>query len=393
MNLFESLRLAVEGIRVNKLRSFLTLLGIIIGIAAVIMVVSIGQGGRALLLKEMEKIGSNFFTLYVDWEEGEPPNERDFTVQDVAVIKELVPEISLLAPSNYGSAIVQGPKDKKPAQVIGTDSDYAGIFKIKVTRGSFLGTSRSGPRAVVVLDEQLARDVFGSVDPLGKRVSINNNQALVIGLSKEESGITSMRSAKNIYVPLDFWQEMFERRTIEQLEGSAVGRGEVQTAMDQAVKILERRHQTRDRYKSISMDQQMQITGKITGILTYIIGSVAGFSLLVGGIGVMNIMLVSVTERTREIGIRMALGARRRDIMLQFLIEAVVLCLVGGFAGAVIGSGGAAVFAWLLKWPSLVSWSAILIAFAFSSAVGVFFGLYPAARASGMDPIEALRQE
>lgn len=393
MNLLEYLRLAAEGLWMNKLRSFLTILGIIIGIAAVITVVAVGQGGRAVLMAEMEKIGTNLFAIYIDWQEGGPARERDFTLQDIAVIKELVPEITHLAPTSYRPATVKGPKEKKPAQVIGTVADYVPIAKIKVTRGSFLAAGQDGARAVAVLDETLAQEIFGNVDPLGKRVVINNRPALVIGLTKEESGFLGLQTVKNVYVPLGFWQEIFEERAITQLEGCTAKREDVPQAMAQAVKILERRHQVKDRYKAVSLEQQMQVAGKITGIITLIIGAVAGISLLVGGIGVMNIMLVSVTERTREIGIRMALGARRQDILSQFLIEAVVLCLAGGLIGILLGAGGAYLVARLAKWPPLISFGTVLVAFAFSAAVGIFFGLYPANRAARMNPVEALRQE
>ena len=393
MNLLEYLRLAAEGLWMNKLRSFLTILGIIIGIAAVITVVAVGQGGRAVLMAEMEKIGTNLFAIYIDWQEGEPPRERDFTLQDITVIKELVPEITCLAPTSYRPATVQGPKKKKPAQVIGTVADYANIAKARVTRGTFLAAGQDGARAVAVLDEALAQEIFGNEDPLGKRVAISGRPALVIGLTKEESGFLGLQTVKNIYVPIGFWQEIFAERAITQLEGSAARREDVLPAMAQAVKILERRHQAENRYKAVSLEQQMQVAGKITGIITLIIGAVAGISLLVGGIGVMNIMLVSVTERTREIGIRMALGARRRDILSQFLIEAVVLCMSGGLLGILLGAGGAYLVARLAKWPPLISFGTILVAFAFSAAVGIFFGLYPANRAARMNPVEALRQE
>jgi len=344
-------------------------------------------------MAEMEKIGTNLFVIYIDWQEGEPPTERDFTLQDISVIKELVPEITHLAPISYRPATVKGPKKKKPAQVIGTVADYASIAKTRVTRGSFLAAGQDSARAVAVLDETLAQEIFGNVDPLGKRVVINDRPAMVIGLTKEESGFLGLQTAKNVYVPLGFWQEIFAERAIAQLEGSTVKREDVPQAIAQAVKILERRHQVKDRYKAISLEQQMQVAGKITGIITLIVGAVAGISLLVGGIGVMNIMLVSVTERTREIGIRMALGARRRDILSQFLIEAVVLCLTGGLIGILLGAGGAYLVARLAKWPPLISFGTVLVAFAFSAAVGIFFGIYPANRAARMNPVEALRQE
>jgi len=177
------------------------------------------------------------------------------------------------------------------------------------------------------------------------------------------------------------------------LEGQTYPGEDINSAMTQAVKILERKHNNPGRYMSRTMEQQMEIVNKITGVMTLIVGAIAGISLFVGGIGVMNIMLVSVTERTREIGIRKALGAKRKDIMVQFLIEALVICTIGGVIGMLIGIGGAFIIAKFAKWPPLVSWTTILVAFLFSSAVGVFFGLYPASKAAKMDPIEALRYE
>jgi ABC-type antimicrobial peptide transport system, permease component len=393
VNLLEYLRLAAEGLWMNKLRSFLTILGIIIGIAAVITVVAVGQGGRAVLMAEMEKIGTNLFAIYIDWQEGVPPGERDFTLQDIAVIKELVPEITRLAPASYRPATVKGPKKKKPDPGHWNRCRLRRHRQDQGDRGAFLAAGQDGARAVAVLDETLAQEIFGDVDPLGKRVVINDRPALVIGLTKEESGFLGLQSVKNVYCPLVSGRKFFEERAIAQLEGCTVKREDVPQAMAQTVKILERRHQVKDRYKAVSLEQQMQVAGKITGIITLIIGAVAGISLLVGGIGVMNIMLVSVTERTREIGIRMALGARRRDILSQFLIEAVVLCLAGGLIGILLGAGGAYLVARLAKWPPLISFGTVLVAFAFSAAVGIFFGLYPANRAARMNPVEALRQE
>jgi putative ABC transport system permease protein len=393
VNFIEGLRLALESLWVNKMRSSLTILGVVIGIAAVITVVAVGQGGQAVLMAELQKIGTNIFAISVNWQEGEPLGELDFTYQDIAVIKELVPEITYLAPTNYISAVVRGPKDKKPAQVIGTEADYAQIANVKVVKGRFLSQRPGTTRAVVVLDQALAEEIFGRLDPVGKRITINNRPVQVIGLTKEEGGFLGIQTIKRIYVPLSFAQDISGQRVIQQMEGIVANREKISAAMAKAVIVLERRHNVKDRYKAISLEEQMKIAGKITGIITLIIGAVAGISLLVGGIGVMNIMLVSVTERTREIGIRLALGARRKDILKQFLIEAIVLCLAGGLLGIIIGAGGSMLVARLAKWPPLISFGTVLIAFAFSAAIGIFFGLYPAGRAAKMNPIEALRQE
>jgi putative ABC transport system permease protein len=199
-------------------------------------------------------------------------------------------------------------------------------------------------------------------------------------------------NSAEVYIPIQTWQELFFP-SIANLEGSAVAREDVETALSQAIKVLERRHRLPDHYAGESMEQAMQMANKFTGIITLIIGAIAGISLLVGGIGVMNIMLVSVTERTREVGLRMALGARRRDILIQFLIESIVLCLLGGAIGMTLGVGGAFLIAKLAHWPPLVSWWTVLVAFAFSAMVGVLFGILPANKAARLDPIEALRRD
>ena len=196
-----------------------------------------------------------------------------------------------------------------------------------------------------------------------------------------------------VYVPWSTWSAAFGSNRVDQLEASAVSRDRVEAAIDSAKALLNRRHGTEDRYEAFNVEQLVSATNKIAEILTYIIGAVAAISLFVGGIGIMNIMLVSVTERTREIGIRKAMGAQHKDILLQFMIEAVVLSLIGGFIGILIGIGGAFLASYLLKWPPLVSWITILIAVLFSAGVGIFFGIYPANKAARLDPIEALRYE
>ncbi len=392
MNLFESIRVALEGIRANKLRSFLTTLGIIIGIAAVIAVVAIGQGGRAVLMTEMEKVGTNIFVVYVDWRSGKNPNGREFSASDVQVLKDKVPGITHISANSDTMDDVRGPKSKKFCQVRGVSADYAFISKLTMKKGRFFSEEDDTlSRRVAVLDEALADEIFGRTEPLGNMVSVGNTPFLVIGVVAKGESIFGFGENVNTYIPGRAWRNMYGPY-INDLEGSAVSKEKVQETMEQAVKVLERRHRGA-KYGSESMEQIMQSANKITGIMTLIIGAIAGISLFVGGIGVMNIMLVSVTERTREIGIRKALGARRKDILIQFLIESVVLCVLGGIIGMALGIGGAFLIAKLAKWPPLVSWWTALIAFTFSAAIGIIFGMLPANKAAKMDPIEALRRD
>lgn len=393
MNLLESIRVALEGIMVSKLRSFLTTLGIVIGIAAVIAVVAIGQGGRAVLMSELEKIGTNLFAIYIDWRSDKQVTGREFNLSDVAVIKDSIPDITHLSPSSQTMGDVRGTKDKKYAQITGVTSDYSYIRKINMKQGHFFtDEDDNGKRRVAVLDEDLAVQVFGRSQALGNKITLENTPFLVVGVIAKGESALGFSENPSVYIPIQAWQVMFGEY-VGMIEGSASGKEKVNEAMGQAVKLLERRHHDPGKYAGQSMEQEMQTANQITGIMTTVIGAIAGISLFVGGIGVMNIMLVSVTERTREIGIRMALGARRRDILVQFLIEAVVLCLLGGLIGMALGTGGAYLIARIAKWPPLVSWWTALLAFAFSAAIGVVFGILPANKAARLNPIEALRRE
>ncbi len=393
MNLWESVTVALESIRSNKLRSFLTTLGIVIGIAAVICVVAIGQGGRAMLMQEMEKFGTNIFYVFVNFREGESTRLGDFREVDARVIKQVVPEVKYMAPVRYSNMTLRGNQNESSAQVVGTTADFARIKNFNTSWGRFFSEDDNAVgRRVAVLDGALAIDLFGRGNPVGERVVINGNPAVVVGVLEEQESVLGFNSQQTVYVPLSFLQQVTRSNFIHELVGSAASKEDVYRAMDRATSIMERRHNAPAHYTAHSMEQEMQSANKITGIMTLVISFIAGISLVVGGIGVMNIMLVSVTERTREIGIRMALGARRKDILVQFLIESVVLCVLGGIIGTMLGYGGALLIAKLAHWPPLVSWWTVLVAFGFSAAVGVFFGIYPANKASKLDPIEALRR-
>lgn len=395
MNVLELLTVALASIKSNKLRSFLTTLGIVIGIAAVISVVAIGQGGRAMLMTEMEKFGTNLFVVYVNYREGETARFPDLQVNDITVIKELVPEVKYMAPVSYSQLRLRGSVGVKTLQVLGTSADYEHVRKLNIVRGRFItGEDEAVSRAVIVIQEDTAKELFGTENPIGQRIVIKNNSVLVIGIVKPDTSALGFDSQQMAYLPLSYMRNVTGWNQINQIYGSADSKEEVALAMERSKTILQRRHNTSaEHYVCASMEEEMQTANKITGIMSLVISFIAGISLLVGGIGVMNIMLVSVTERTREIGIRMALGAQRRDILVQFLFESIVLCLMGGLIGTILGYGGAFLVAKIAKWPPLVSWSTVLIAFLFSAAVGLFFGLYPANKAARLNPIEALRRE
>ncbi|ABO51429.1 protein of unknown function DUF214 [Desulforamulus reducens MI-1] len=394
MNFKEFILVGLEGLRNNKLRSFLTTLGIVVGIAAVISVIAIGEAGKAMIMNEMESFGTNLFEVYPNYKDGESMKSTDYTKQDVTVIKNLVPQVKHLAPMKYDRGEVRSTTGKKSTTIIGTTTDYQYIRNVEILFGRFFSPEDdAAAKRVVVLDEVLANEIFNMENPVGQKVMVNGSAAVVIGVIKKTESSLGMSPGKYAYVPISFMQGGSRWEYVGYLMGSAASKEEVYLAMEKAKTILERRHNAPGHYAVYSMEQEMQTVGKVTGIIGLVISCIAGISLLVGGIGVMNIMLVSVTERTREIGIRMALGAKRKDILIQFLIEAVVLCSVGGLIGILLGYGGAFVVALFLKLPSLVSWWVVLLAFLFSAFIGVFFGLYPANKASKLDPIVALRRE
>jgi putative ABC transport system permease protein len=390
MNLRELLKMALINIKGSKMRSLLTTLGIMIGIAAVIAVVAIGEGGRSALNMEVEKFGTNIFVIYVR-EELRP---GDFQMIDVEVIKSAVPQVKYLAPQNNLSVKVRGPRKEINLGLTGTTSELADIRNIEMKSGRFINEDdQVNSRNVIVLEEDAARELFGTADPLGQQVSIEGDGALVVGVVRKVESKLDEGGSKAAYVPLSFTSHMRGIEMIYYLYGSATDKTAVDEAMNSSVKVLERRHQNPKHYSCESMQGNLRQINQILDIIGLIISSIAGISLLVGGIGVMNIMLVSVSDRTREIGIRMALGARRRDILIQFLVEAIVLCLIGGLLGTIIGYSGAFAVAKIADWPPLVSWKTIGLAFGFSTAVGLIFGVYPANRAARLDPIEALRRD
>lgn len=394
MNIKELVVVALASIKSNKLRSFLTTLGIVIGIASVISVMAIGQGGQAMLMQEMEKFGTNIFIVSVDYGEDESYNPTDLLVSDINVIKNVVPEVKYMAPISSSQMKLRGSKKQKSAEVIGTNSDYDKVKNLELSQGRFINNEDEiGGRQVVVLDDDLAQELFGSENPLGQRVVIGSTSSMVVGVVKTGRTMISMDMRETAYTTMTFMHNMTGSTQIQEIDGSAATKDTVDTAMECSKSILERRHNNPGHYQANSMEQEMQSVTRMTGIVRLVISLIAGISLLVGGIGVMNIMLVSVTERTREIGIRMALGASRQDIVIQFLFESIVLCLLGGIIGTILGFSSAYGVAIFANWPPLVSWWTVVVAFLFSTGIGLFFGLYPAKQAARLNPIEALRRE
>lgn len=399
MNFFEGLRGALFSLRTNKLRTGLTMLGIIIGIAAVIAVVTIGLGGKAAIMQEMEKNGVNLFVMYT---KSVGQNEQTvgdcLTIQDGESLRRALPQVRTLLPASIEYTTLEVNQKRSSAMIVGTTPDFADLRHREIAKGRFLSEEEfSADRRVVVIDQTLTDSLFGAGNPLGQQVIIQNVPCRVIGvLAKDTSAFAQFDvGPKNAYayVPWGTWSDIFQSTRVDQLEGATYLEADLEGTISSVKRILNVRHGTADQYDAYNVQQLVQSANKITRILTSVIGLVAGISLLVGGIGIMNIMLVSVTERTREIGLRKAVGAKERDILTQFLLEAIVLSLVGGIMGIALGVGSALMVAFLLHWPPLLSGWAILFAVSFSIGVGLFFGFYPALKAAKLEPMTALRYE
>lgn len=396
MNLWEMIRMAMENIWANRLRSALTVLGIIIGVMSVILVVTIGQGGQARILNEMEGIGTNLFVVYIGTTEDDYEKYR-ITLEDCRAIKESVESIEALSPLVYGYTVVEGSPRKQSAYVYGVDSDYNQIQNIKMAAGRFFSSiDNSVARRVVVINQRLAEELFGSARmAVGKKIKVKQVSVVVCGVAESGSGMFGPESPM-VYMPIKLHFQLFDSEDrINEIYGSAAHKDLVEESARKAIRVLEVRHQVKDSkaYQFVTMSQQMDAVDQVLAIITMIIGAIAGISLLVGGIGIMNIMLVSITERTREIGVRMAVGAKREDIMRQFLLESVVLSVTGGLIGVFLGVGVSVIVCMAMDIPVVISFGTIILALLFSITVGVFFGIYPANRAAKQDPIEALRYE
>ena len=397
MNWLEMIFVALYGIWVNKLRSSLTVLGIIIGVASVILVLTLGRGGQSKIMNELESMGSNVFVVYVNQPEDGDYNKYKITSEECKIMRESIEGIKALTPMAYASPQVQSRRKKENCMIIGTESCYNQITNIPMVKGRFINQNDdAAARKVIVINQKMSDDLFGvGGDALGQVITVDQTPVMICGIFKNGSGMLEGAPRAMAYMPINTFLSMFPYSGVYELDGSAETKEQVEKVAQRVLKSLEIRHDAvgKKAYMVFNMEQELQSANNVMSIITMIISAIAGISLLVGGIGVMNIMLVSVTERTREIGIRMAIGAKRTDIMIQFLIEAVVLSLLGGVIGVMLGLGGGAIVCLLAKIPFTVSIGIVLLAFIFSSVVGIFFGMYPANRAAKLDPIEALRYE
>jgi len=406
MSIYESLRTALGGLTTNKMRATLTMLGIIIGVASVVALLSVGEGVEASITSEIQGLGSNLVFISPD-QPDDATSPAYLTTADAEALADPfnTPALVAVSPLMQGNLAVTYGDTTINLSVGGVNSQYLAVRSMGLSLGGFLtAADLEDEMRVAVLGWNVYTDLFAEDDyPLGETITIDNIRFEVVGVLEQQGGFGS--EDDSVYVPLTTAQaRLYPQRTLSGerpvavIFASVADETQVDTALTQITATLRERHDLaagdEDDFQITSQQAILDMAGEITAILTIFLGAIAGISLLVGGIGIMNIMLVSVTERTREVGIRKAVGATRRDILLQFLLEAIVLSFLGGLLGIALGASGAGLIGNLS--PDLatkVTSGTLVLAAGVASAVGLVFGVYPALRAANLRPIEALRYE
>jgi len=404
MNVLESISVALEGLAANKLRAALTMLGIIIGVSAVITMLALAGGASGRMMEHIKQMGTNVLVVMSGQSKsgavrGGFGSMDTLTLEDCESLVAKCPAITKVAPEVRSSAQIKFRNKNTSTTVIGTTPDYQSVRNYKVDKGRFFrDRDVKSVRKVAVIGPTAAKNVFGKLSPVGKSISIRGIEFKVVGLlvTKGSSGFQDQDD--QVIVPVTTaMRRLFGQQYIRTINAQAVSMDQMDKATSQITRVLRKRHHladaAEDDFTVRNQAEIMEMANETSKVFSLLLGGIASVSLLVGGIGVMNIMLVSVTERTREIGIRRALGARRRDIQSQFLVEALVLSLTGGIAGILMGMVGSAIVKSASGLNTTVTLGSVLLSFGFAAVVGVFFGFYPARTASRLDPIESLRYE
>lgn len=404
MRIKESLHIARRSLMGNKMRSFLTTLGVVIGVGAVITMISIGRGAKVDISERIKSLGSNVLAIR--------PGSQQFGMvrfgrgsvmtlkyEDAQTIRERSQYVTNISPEVSRSLQVKYGNKNNNIEILGVTPDYQIVQNAHVETGSFF-TDRDilYKEKVCVVGKTVVKDLFEGADPTGKILRIENISFRVLGVMQEKGSMGPWDMDNRIYVPLTTAQKrLFGTNYLREINVQVNSEKDMGAAQAEIEKIVRRQHKlpaSKESDFNIQDQKEFLKTLEATGqSFTYLLAGIAAVSLIVGGIGIMNIMLVSVTERTREIGTRKAVGAKRRDVLVQFLVESLVLSLIGGGIGIALGIGGAQLISKLAGWKTVVSPDAILLAFFFAASIGIFFGIYPARKAARLNPIEALRYE
>jgi len=406
----ESLRVALRSLAGNKLRTALTALGVIIGVGAVIAMLAIGEGAAQRITQSISSMGTNLITVFPGNPRirgGGPGGQMITTLvpEDAdAIRRNLHNTVSRVAPSSRGSATVKMGNQNTQTSVVGTVPAYQMVNNADTSMGRFITDNDvRGRLKVAVVGPTVVENLLGSVnaDPLGRDIEINRIRFRIIGVLKAKgSGGFGQDQDDMIVIPLSTaLRRVFNRTYLSNISVECSSRAKMDLATEQITALLRRRHHLRPPFPDNddvgvrSQSALLEMSQSVTGTMTALLGGVAVVSLIVGGIGIMNIMIVSVTERTREIGIRKAVGATGRDIMAQFLTESLVVSVLGGLVGILVGIGGSYLVGRILGWPTVVRPQAVVLSFVVAAAIGIFFGIYPARKAAQLHPIDALRWE
>ena len=408
MNFPMTLRIALKALGRNKMRSSLTMLGIIIGVGAVIAMIAIGSGAKARIQEQIASMGSNLLIVLsgsatsggMRFGSGSVPT---LTVEDSKAIASELSAVKYAAPVLQGVTQIVFGNQNWATVTFASTPEVLLIRDWPVVKGrSIIQSDVEGAAKVCLLGQTVVDNLFGDIDPVGQVVRVKQFPFTVVGVLSVKGQTTWGQDQDDVvYVPLTTGQRLLFGQQfpgmVRSIAVQATGPDTMNLAEDQIIGLLRQRHRIRasqdNDFSVRNLTEAMSAAEESAKVMSILLGAIASISLLVGGIGIMNIMLVSVTERTREIGIRMAVGARGRDILWQFLVEALVLSLIGGIIGIILGVGASKIISQMFKWPTLISVQALFLSFSFAGGVGIFFGFYPARKAAQMDPIEALRFE
>ena len=410
MNLLLNIKEALQSLAANKTRSLLTILGIVIGVASVIALLSVGQGAGDSITGEIESIGTNVIYILDGNDAEDVTNPQDLTLRDARALDASANnnDIAYVAPTITRGAEVSYADSSREANILGITPDYQFVQNISMAEGSFITDSQvEGRSAVVVLGPEIADRLLGRhTGIVGNTLRIGGYPYRIVGVAEAKGGSAFNNPDTNIYIPISTAQARLPRGGAPDRVGIILASAETAEVADQAIEqirdILRRTHRipprSPDDFTVLNQQDFLAVASSITNVLTIFLGGIGAISLLVGGIGIMNIMLVSVTERTREIGLRKALGARKKDILLQFLTESVLLSMIGGAIGIAFGWAISLIVNQIAVQSGTpldisVTINSVLLATIFSAAVGIFFGYYPANRAASLEPVEALRYE
>lgn len=394
MRIAEAWRVALDALRANRLRSGLTMLGVIIGVAAVVVLVAIGTGAKREVERQVEGLGSNLLVVVpgrINF--GSAPSVSRLTLSDVDAVSRVVGDPNRVAVTVASGETVRAGSRSTFTTVQGVLETTPQVFTRSLGRGSYLTRSDvDTARRVAVLGSGVASTLFGDRDPIGQQVSVAGVRFRVIGVFAPLGQSLGVDRDNEVHIPVTAAHRLEGTQRIDGIAVKAPDRETISALGDRIVAELQKRHPDTE-FSAVTQQQILGVLGDILGVLTGVLAAIAGISLLVGGVGVSNIMLVSVRERTREIGLRKAVGARPRDISVQFLLEAVLLTSLGGVTGMALGVGAALLVDAVSPVPAAITWWSLTLAFGVSAAVGIIFGVVPAQRAGRLDPVVALRAE